>query len=57
MSPDWQDEEKFGGGIYSTGASVSSLDNIIRHNTSGRGAGIAAEGPKIIIRGTGRGNA
>ncbi len=46
-----QDEEKLGGGIYSTGASLSILDNVIRNNTSGRGAGIAADGPKLIIRG------
>jgi hypothetical protein len=46
-----QDEEKLGGGIYSTGANISILNNVIRNNTSGRGAGIAADGPNVLIRG------
>lgn len=46
-----QDEEKLGGGIYATGANVWILDNVIRNNVSGRGAGIAVIGSKIIIRG------
>ena len=46
-----QDEEKLGGGIYSTGASISINDNVIRYNTSGRGAGVAADGAKVVIRG------
>lgn len=46
-----QEEEKLGGGIYSTGASLSILNNIIRDNVSGRGAGIFADGPKLVIHG------
>lgn len=46
-----QDEEKLGGGIYSTAANVSILDNVIRNNVSGRGAGIAVDGRKVVIRG------
>lgn len=46
-----QGEEKLGGGIYSTGASIAIVDNVIRNNVSGRGAGVAADGPKIVIRG------
>lgn len=46
-----QDQEKLGGGIYSTAASISILDNVIRNNVSGRGAGAAVEGPKVVIRG------
>ncbi|MGC3966556.1 MAG: right-handed parallel beta-helix repeat-containing protein [Pirellulales bacterium] len=46
-----QQEEKLGGGIYATGSGVSILNNVIRHNVSGRGAGIAADGPKLVIRG------
>jgi hypothetical protein len=46
-----QDEEKLGGGIYASASSVSILNNIIRNNTSGRGAGISAEGKKLVIRG------
>jgi hypothetical protein len=44
-------EDKLGGGIYSSAARISILDNVIRNNTSGRGAGVAADGPKVIIRG------
>jgi hypothetical protein len=46
-----QEEEKFGGGIYATGATISILNNVIRNNVSGRGAGIAADAPKAVIRG------
>ncbi len=46
-----QDQEKFGGGIYFTGASISILDNVIRNNVSGRGAGIALDARKVVIRG------
>ena len=46
-----QEEEKYGGGIYSIAANISILNNVIRNNVSGRGAGIAADGKKVIIRG------
>jgi hypothetical protein len=46
-----QNEEKIGGGIYATGANISILNNVIRNNVSGRGAGIAADVPKALIRG------
>ncbi len=46
-----QDREKLGGGIFSTAANVSILNNVIRNNVSGRGAGISADGKKLIIRG------
>ncbi len=46
-----QEQEKLGGGIYSTSANISILDNVIRNNVSGRGAGISADGPKLVIRG------
>lgn len=46
-----QDQETYGGGIYSTAATLSILNNIIRDNVSGRGAGIYADGPKLVIRG------
>lgn len=46
-----QDQEKLGGGIYSTAATLAILNNVIRNNVSGRGAGIYADGPKMVIRG------
>jgi hypothetical protein len=46
-----QDQEKLGGGIYSAGAQLTVVDNVIRNNVSGRGAGIFADGKKIVIRG------
>ncbi|MFO0810604.1 MAG: right-handed parallel beta-helix repeat-containing protein [Gemmataceae bacterium] len=46
-----QDQENLGGGIYFTGPSISILDNVIRNNVSGRGAGIAVDGRKVVIRG------
>ncbi len=46
-----QDQEKLGGGIYATNSSISILNNVIRNNVSGRGAGISADGPNVIIRG------
>ncbi|WP_254512272.1 right-handed parallel beta-helix repeat-containing protein [Anatilimnocola floriformis] len=49
--PRKQDREALGGGIYSTAASISILNNVIRGNVSGRGAGIFADGPKMVIRG------
>ncbi|MGE0653490.1 MAG: right-handed parallel beta-helix repeat-containing protein, partial [Alphaproteobacteria bacterium] len=55
-SPDKPDEEARGGGIYasgiySDGASLTILYNMIRNNVSGRGAGIFSDGPKLVIRG------
>ena len=51
--PTKPDEEAFGGGIYAsgTGASLAILNNTIRNNVSGRGAGIFSDGPKLVIRG------
>ncbi|MCE9534179.1 MAG: right-handed parallel beta-helix repeat-containing protein [Planctomycetes bacterium] len=46
-----QKDEKFGGGIYAADAKISILNNIIRNNVAGRGAGISANCPKVIIRG------
>jgi hypothetical protein len=46
-----QEQENFGGGIFATDASISILNNVIRNNVSGRGAGIAVDGPKATIRG------
>lgn len=46
-----QNEEKLGGGIYATAANLTILDNVIRNNTSGRGAGISADCKTLIIRG------
>lgn len=46
-----QDEEKLGGGIYATGAKIAILDNLIRNNTAGRGAGVAADCPRIVLKG------
>jgi len=47
------DEEARGGGIYANGdgASLTILNNIIRNNVSGRGAGVFSDGPKLVIRG------
>lgn len=52
-SPTKPDEEAFGGGIYASGAgaSLTILNNMIRNNVSGRGAGIFSDGPKLVIRG------
>lgn len=52
-SPAKPDEEARGGGIYASGdnASLTILNNIIRGNVSGRGAGIFSDGPKLVIRG------
>lgn len=46
-----QDDERLGGGIYATASSLTITDNVIRNNVSGRGAGIAADGPKLRIHG------
>ena len=43
--------EKLGGGIYSSAAKITILNNFIRNNVAGRGAGIYADGPKLVIRG------
>jgi hypothetical protein len=45
-----QTEEKLGGGIYATRSNISILNNVIRNNISGRGAGMAVDGPKVIVR-------
>jgi hypothetical protein len=45
------ENESVGGGIYSVNAGVSILNNTIRNNISGRGAGIAINGGTILIRG------
>ncbi|WP_254509256.1 right-handed parallel beta-helix repeat-containing protein [Anatilimnocola floriformis] len=51
--PTKPDEEARGGGIYASGSGVSLtiLNNTIRNNVSGRGAGIFSDGPKLVIRG------
>src|SRR5688572_12668831 len=46
-----QKDEKFGGGIYASAAKISILNNIIRNNVAGRGAGISADCPTVVIRG------
>jgi len=48
--PPVKNEEPRGGGIYSAGANITILNNIIRNNVSGRGAGIFADGGKMVIR-------
>lgn len=45
------DNENTGGGIFATNSDVSMLDNLVRTNTSGRGAGIAIDGGTVVIRG------
>jgi len=47
------DEDARGGGIYASGdgASVAILNNTIRNNVSGRGAGVLSDGPKVVLRG------
>lgn len=43
--------EVVGGGIYSGDADIKILNNFIRNNRAGRGAGIAVNGGSAIIRG------
>ena len=50
------DEEARGGGIhascdYGSGASLTVLNNVIRNNVSGRGAGVFSDGAKLVLRG------
>lgn len=48
------DEEARGGGIYANGdgtSSITILNNTIRNNVSGRGAGVYCDGPKLVLRG------
>ncbi len=47
------DEEARGGGIYANGdgSSLTILNNTIRNNVSGRGAGVFSDGPKLVLRG------
>jgi Right handed beta helix region len=47
------DEEARGGGIYANGdgTSLTLLNNTIRNNVSGRGAGVFSDGPKLVLRG------
>jgi hypothetical protein len=47
------DEEARGGGIYANGDgnSLVILNNTIRNNVSGRGAGLFTDGPKLVLRG------
>ncbi len=47
------DEEARGGGIYANGdgTSLMILNNVIRNNVSGRGAGVFSDGPKLVLRG------
>ena len=47
------DEEARGGGIYANGdgSSLTIVNNMIRNNVSGRGAGVFSDGPKLVLRG------
>lgn len=44
-------DEMVGGGIFAESADVSIIDNLIRDNTSGRGAGIAISSGNVVIQG------
>ncbi|MBX2999503.1 MAG: right-handed parallel beta-helix repeat-containing protein [Caldilineaceae bacterium] len=45
------DSEPVGGGIFAQDANISILNNVIRNNASGRGAGIGVSGGDVVIRG------
>ncbi len=50
--PSKPDEEARGGGIYANSDGASSLkilNNTIRNNVSGRGAGVYSDGPKLVL--------